>query len=234
MKLVFKNIAQKFAKDRTKLFADPIAKRDMAAQIARRVEEKSHRSLTKKVETAFARAALKPSKTKKFPSLVKQKTRALTKAFTLSQKRAISSFKKTTTKLGVTPSGVKDRPEKYYRLKKRGLPEGMTTRQMGWAPEDPLSEAQKAFYSKSKSPMSKIKRYRKTLSKIYEKPQSWKQRSDLKSLYRAKAKSEIGLAKLERSVYRDTTIQKQTGKTRKGKPIWKTIWTAPKTEFKKW
>ena len=44
----------------------------------------------------------------------------------------------------------------------------------------------------------------------------------------------IGLAKLERSVFRDTTIQKQTGITKKNKPIWKTIWKQPKKEFKKW
>ena len=230
---IFRNVAQKFTKARQRSFADPIAKRDMAAKIAARTEGRSHRILTKKVESAFARSALKPGKANQFPSLVKQKTRALTKAFTLSQKRGIKTFTKATKKLGVTPSGIKDRPAKFYRQSKRGLPEGMTTQKMGWAPEDPLDVTQKAFYMKG-LPKAKLKKHRATLSKIYATKKGWKDRAHLKSVYRAKAKSELKAAKLDRSIYRDKTIQQQTGTTKSGKPIWKTIWKEPKREFKKW
>ena len=223
-KFIFKNVAQSFTKARQRSFADPIAKRDIAASIGRRTEAKSHRILTKKVESAFARSALKSSKANQFGNLVKQKTRALTKAFTLSQKRGLKSFTKASKKLDVTPSGIKDRPKKFYRLKQRGLPEGMTTKQMGWAPEDALSPEMKAFYT-SKSPKGKLKKHRATLSKLYKTKKSWKERSGLISTYKAKAKSELKQAKLDRSIWRDTTIQKQTGTTRKGKPIWKTIYS---------
>jgi hypothetical protein len=211
--------------------------KESAAKIARRIESKSHISLTNKIESAFNKTLQKPGKSNQRAKLIAQKNRALNKAFTLSLKRGQRAGEKTMTKFGYEKgsfsTNIKDRNKTYYKRTKRGLPEGMTTREMGWAPEDPLSAEQKAFYIKGK-PMSKVKRYRKTLSKIYESPKSWKQRSHLKSLYRAKAKSEIGLAKLERSVFRDTTIQKQTGITKKNKPIWKTIWKQPKKEFKKW
>ncbi len=232
-KFIFRNVAQSFTKARQKTFAVPAAKRDMAAKIAARAEGRSHRILTKKVESAFARSALKTSKANQFSSLVKQKNRALTKAFTLSQKRGIKTFTKASQKLGVHPSGIKDRPAKYYRLKKRGVPEGMTTRQMGWAPEDPLDVTQKAFYMKG-LPKAKLKKHRATLSKIYATKKGWKDRAHLKSVYRARAKSELKAAKLDRAIYRTQTIQKQTGTTKKGKPIWKTIWKEPKREFKKW
>ena len=91
---IFRNVAQKFTKARQRSFADPIAKRDMAAKIAARTEGRSHRILTKKVESAFARSALKPGKANQFSNLVKQKNRALTKAFTLSQKRGIKTYKR--------------------------------------------------------------------------------------------------------------------------------------------
>ena len=232
-KVIFRSVAQKFAKARQRSFAEPIAKRDMAAKIAARTESRSHRALTKKVESAFARTALKSSKANQFSNLVKQKTRALTRAFTLSQKRGIKSFTKTTQKLDVSPSGIKNRPVQFYRQAKRGLPEGMTTQQMGWAPEDPLDVTQKAFYMKG-LPKAKLKKHRATLSKIYATKKGWKQRAHLKSVYRARAKSELQAAKLDRSIYRDKTIQQQTGTTKRGKPIWKTIWKEPKREFKKW
>ena len=86
----------------------------------------------------------------------------------------------------------------------------------------------KSFYAKGTS-SSLVKKHRKTLSKIYAKPKSWKQRSKLKSHYRAAAKSELKQAKMDRSIWRDTTIQKQSKSGR-----WKTIWTQPKPEYKKW
>ena len=109
----------------------------------------------------------------------------------------------------------------------------MTTREMGWAPEDPLDVTQKAFYMKG-LPKAKLKKHRATLSKIYATKKGWKDRAHLKSVYRARAKAELNAAKFDRSIYRTQTIQKQTGTTKRGKPIWKTIWKEPKREFKKW
>ncbi len=213
--------------------AEPIAKRDMAAKIAARTESRSHRALTKKVESAFARSALKTSKANQFSNLVKQKTRALTRAFTLSQKRGIKSFTKTTQKLDVSPSGIKDRPAKYYRQRKRGLPRGMTTQQMGWAPEDPFDATQKAFYAKGK-PMPKIKSYRKTLSKVYATKKGWKDRSRVIKETRSKIKGQIKLAKLDRHADFYKTAEQQFGTTRTGKPIWRKIRTYDVGDLTKW
>tara|TARA_E500000318_G_scaffold52606_1_gene49058 strand:+ start:33 stop:758 length:726 start_codon:yes stop_codon:yes gene_type:complete len=232
-KFIFRNVAQKFTKVRQKSFADPIAKRDMAAKIAARTEGRSHRILTKKVESAFARSALKPGKANQFSSLVKQKNRALTKAFTLSQKRGIKTFTKANKKLGVTPSGIKDRPAKYYRGTKRGLPKGMTSQEMGWAPEDPFNATQKAFYMKGK-PMPKIKAHRKTLSKVYATKKSWKDRSKVIKETRQKIKGQIKIAKMDRHADLYRTTQQQTGTTRTGKPIWKTIRRYDVGDLTKW
>ena len=46
---------------------------EQARKIGRLVEDRSHRSLTKKVESAFVRTALKPNKQNQFGNLVKQK-----------------------------------------------------------------------------------------------------------------------------------------------------------------
>lgn len=232
-KVIFKSVAQKFSKARTRSFAEPIAKRDMAATIAARTEGRSHKILTKKVESAFARTALKSSKANQFSNLVTQKTRALTRAFTLSQKRGIKSFTKASKKLGVTPSGIKDRDPKFYRNVKRGLPRGMTSRQMGWAPEDPFDATQKAFYMKGK-PMPKIKAYRKTLDKVYKTKKSWKDRSRVIKETRQKIKGQIKLAKMDRHADLYRTVQQQTGTTRKGKPIWKTIKRYDVGDLTKW
>ena len=130
---------------------------------------------------------------------------------------------------------VRDKPRTFFKAKKGGLPKGTTLEEMGWAPRDAelASEAMLAF-KKSQTPKALLKKHRATLSKIYRSPKSWKERSHLKSVYRARAKAELGAAKLDRSIYRTQTIQKQTGTTKRGKPIWKTIWKEPKREFKKW
>ena len=205
----------------------------MVSSIGRRTESRSHKILTKKVESAFARTALKSSKANQFSSLVKQKTRALTRAFTLSQKRGIKSFTKASKTLGVTASGIKDRDPKFYRNVKRGLPRGMTSKQMGWAPEDPFDATQKAFYMKGK-PMPKIKAYRKTLDKVYKTKKSWKDRSRVIKETRQKIKGQIKLAKMDRHADLYRTVQQQTGTTRKGKPIWKTIRRYDVGDLTKW
>ena len=97
-------------------------------------------------------------------------------------------------------------------------------------PPKVVSAEMKAFYAKQK-PLAQAKFARKTLSKIYKQPKSWKKRSGLIKHYRGVAKTELQQAKIDRQIFRDTTVQKLTGKTtfyRKGgkkvtKENWKTI-----------
>ena len=76
------------------------AKRDMASAIARRRETRSHIALTKKVEDAYKRTIAKPQKANQLAILKAKKTRALTRAFTLTQKRGMKTLEKTSKKLG--------------------------------------------------------------------------------------------------------------------------------------
>ena len=72
-------------------------------------------------------------------------------------------------------------------------------------------------------PAEMVRRHRKTLSTIYDQPKSWKKRSSLISHYRGSAKSELKQAKIDRNIFREQSVQMQSGTTRKGKPIWKTF-----------
>ena len=242
-KFIFRNVAQSFTKARTRSFADPIAKRDMAASIGRRTEG---RVLDKGLKRIRARAlSIFGSKGhyepignyKRLSAKGKRAKAAFTKASfkvtKIAKRKGLESFTKASKKLGVTPSGIKDRPVQFYRQSKRGLPKGMTTQQMGWAPEDPLDLTQKAFYAKGK-PMPKIKSYRKTLSKVYATKKSWKDRSRVIKQTRQKIKGQIKLAKMDRHASLYTTAQQQTGTTRTGKPIWKTIRRYDVGDLSKW
>ena len=220
----------------TRFHADPIAKRDMASSIARRTEERSHIALTKKVESAFARSALKPGKANQFSKLIKQKTRALTGAFTLSQKRGMRALEKSSKKLDVNI-------KKFGTLEKgsrwdANIGSRISVREakaLGFPPKE-VSAEMKAFYAKQR-PLVKAKSARKTLSKIYKQPKSWKKRSGLITHYKGVAKTELQQAKMDRQIFRDTTVQKLTGKTtfyRKGgkkvtKENWKTIHSPEKS-----
>ena len=244
-KVIFRSVAQKFAKARKRSFADPIAKRDMAASIGRRTEG---RFLDKGLKRIRARALSIfgskghyekiPNKNyKRLSPKGKRAKAAFTKASfkvtKIAKRKGLESFTKASKKLGVTPSGIKDRPPQFYRQAKRGLPKGMTTQQMGWAPEDPFDATQKAFYAKGK-PMPKIKAYRKTLEKVYKTKKSWKDRSRVIKETRQKIKGQIKLAKMDRHASLYTTAQQQTGTTRTGKPIWKTIRRYDVGDLTKW
>ena len=141
---------------------------------------------------------------------VKQKQRALTKAFTLSQKRGKSALQKSSTKLNVGIRRFGSQKTKSYA----GISPS-EARQLGFPPKE-VSAEMKAFYAKGR-PISKLKKHRSTLSKVYAMPKSAK-RSNLKSVYKARAKAELGAAKVDRAIFRGTTVQKQT---KSGS--WKTI-----------
>ena len=195
----------------TRFHAEPIAKRDIASAIARRRETRSHIALTKKVEDAYKRTIAKPQKANQLKQLQAKKTRALTRAFTLSQKRGMKTLEKTSKKLDVNIKRFGSQRTKSYA----GISPS-EAKQLGFPPKEVSSEM-KAFYAKGR-PISKLKKHRSTLSKIYQSPKSWKQRTHLKSVYRARAKAELGAAKVDRSIFRERTVQKQT---KSGS--WKTI-----------
>jgi len=241
---IFRNVAQKFTKARQRSFAEPIAKRDMAAKIGARTESKYLHTGLKRVRARAlsifgSKGHYEPiGNYKRLSAKGKRAKAAYTKASIkvtkIAKRKGLESFTKASKKLGVTPSGIKDRPEKYYRLKKRGLPKGMTTQQMGWSPEDPLSAAQKAFYAKGK-PMPKIKAYRKTLEKVYKTKKSWKDRSRVIKETRKKIKAQIPLARLDRHADFYRTAEKQVGIHRKtGRPIWKKIRTYDVGDLTRW
>ena len=177
----------------TRVHAEPIAKRDMASAIARRRETRSHIALTKKVEDAYKRTIAKPQKANQLKQLQAKKTRALTRAFTLSQKRGMKTLEKTSKKLDVN-------------IKRFGV-QGKGSR---------FTDTQWISASEAKA---LLKKHRATLSKIYRSPKSWKQRSQLKSYYRTQAKSELGAAKVDRAYFRTQTVQKLDSKTGKYKTI---------------
>ena len=200
---------------------DSLFRQETAGKIARRVETRSHINLTKKVESAFQRTISKPKKANQFTALVKQKQRALTRAFTLSQKRGKSALQKSSTKLNVGIRRFGSQKTKSYA----GISPS-EARQLGFPPKE-VSAEMKAFYAKGR-PIVKLRKIRSgfgtkadplnrtTLDKIYAMPKSAK-KSNIKSQWRAKAKGEIKAAKLDRLAKQYQTVEKQFGKN------WRTI-----------
>ena len=123
---------------------------EKARKIARGVEARSHRGLTQKVESAFKKTINKPIKANQGTKLIKQRTRALTSAFKLSLKRGSAAGERAAVKLGLGKgslrSGARDRPAKIYK-KNFGLSD-RESRELGFPPRDPPSEAKKAIFRK--------------------------------------------------------------------------------------
>ena len=219
----------------TRFHAEPIAKRDIASAIARRRETRSHIALTKKVEDAYKRTIAKPQKANQLKQLQAKKTRALTKAFTLSQKRGMKTLEKTSKKLDVNIQrfGVKGKGSRFTDTQWISASEAKA---LGFPPKV-VSAEMKAFYAGQK-PLAQAKFARKTLSKIYKQPKSWKKRSGLIKHYRGVAKTELQQAKMDRQIFRDTTVQKSTGKTifyrKGGKKVTKENWKTIHSPEKRW
>ncbi len=215
----------------TRLHGDPIAKRDIASSIARRTEARSHIALTKKVESGFLRTAYH-KKLGQLPKLFKQRKRALARAFTLSKKRGMRSLEKTSKKLDVNIKkfGVQE-PGSRWDANMVTRVSTSEAKELGFPPKE-ISSDMKAFYAGQK-PLAQAKRYRKTLSRVYAQPKSWKKRKEVVGLWRGKIKTELKQAKIDRDIFRKTSVQKSTGTStfyRKGgkkvtKEDWKTIWS---------
>ena len=181
-------------------------------------------------------------KTKQAQGIIK---RGEIRAIKIARKKGIQTLESKSAKLSV--------PIRRFGSQKTKARIGMSESEgkiLGFAPRE-MSSEMKAFYSKGK-PSALVKKHRATLSKVYTKfpkqfvidkktgsvkRNKWNipvisakgKRGQLKSHYRAAAKSELKQAKIDRKIFRDTTVQLQTGKTLKGKPIWKTIRSPEKT-----
>ena len=195
---------------------------EKARKIGRLVEDRSHRSLTKKVESAFVRTALKPNKQNQFANLVKQKNNALIKAFKVSQTRGLKAGEKASVKLGLDKgaiyAGARDKPKSFF--KKKSFISAEESRKLGFPQSEMSLSARYDLDLPNTSAKSRLKKTRSTLSKIYKSPKSWKDRSKLKRQFRLQAKSELGEAKIDRAFYRTSTIQKQNLKSKKYSTVW--------------
>jgi len=143
------------------------------------------------------------------------------RAIKLARKKGIQTLDKQSSKLSV--------PIRRFGSQKTKARVGVSESEaisLGFAPRE-MSAEMKSFYSKGK-PSALVKKHRATVSKVYKMKPS-KLRTHLKHHYRTAAKSELKQAKIDRSIWRDTTIQKQSKSGR-----WKTIWSQPKPEYKKW
>jgi len=195
---------------------------EKARKIGRLVEDRSHRSLTRKVESAFVRTALKPNKQNQFGNLVKQKNKALIKAFKVSQIRGLRAGEKASVKLGLDKgaiyAGARDKPKSFF--KKKSFISAEESRKLGFPQSEMSLSARYDLDLPNTSAKSRLKKTRSTLSKIYKSPKSWKDRSKLKRQFRLQAKSELGEAKIDRAFYRTSTIQKQDLKSKRYSTIW--------------
>ena len=209
-----------------------IARQDKAAKVGRIIEERSLREGLKRIRakslsifgtkghydkvpgTNFKRISAKGKRAKA------AFTKASTKVTLISRKKGLRAYDKASTKLGVGQRRYSARKRQTaftsdYERKITGMPPVEYTADM------------KSFHGVR--PAEMVKRHRKTLSKIYTQPKDWKKRSSLIRHYRGSAKAELKQAKIDRNLFRDQSVQLQTGRTSKGKPIWKTIRSPEKT-----
>jgi hypothetical protein len=155
-----------------------------------------------------------------FARLIKKFPKQKIKAHKLAQLKGLKKVKALSERYEIKGlTSIKDRPKTFYKATKgSGLPKGMTLKEMGWAPTAELSAEAKAVYA-SKLPKALLKKHRASLSKIYKTPKTWTKRAELKQHYRAKAKIELGAAKIDRTILRTQTVQKYNPKTGKYQTI---------------
>lgn len=203
-----------------------IARQDKAAKVGRIVEERSLREGLKRIRakslsifgtkghydkvpgTNFKRISAKGKRAKA------AFTKASTKVTLISRKKGLRAYDKASTKLGVGQ-------RRYSARKRQTAFTSDAERRLTGMPPVEYTADMKLFHGVR--PAEMVRRHRASLSKIYSKPKSWRKRSSLISHYRGAAKSELKQAKIDRNLFREQSVQLQTGTTRKGKPIWKTI-----------
>jgi len=209
-----------------------IARQDKAAKVGRIIEERSLREGLRSIRakslsifgtkghydkvpgTNFKRISAKGKRAKTAFIKAGEKVRLI------SKKKGLKAYTTASTKLGVGK-------RRYGSVKRKSIFTSDAERRLTGMPPVEYTAGMKSFHGVR--PAEMVRRHRKTLSKIYKQPKDWKKRSSLISHYRGSAKSELKQAKIDRSIFRDTTVQMQSGTTRKGKEIWKTIRSPEKT-----
>jgi len=219
-KAIFSNVQYKISTSAN------IARKDKAARVASHIEYRSLREGLRRIRnkslslfgtkghydkvpgTNFKRISAKGKRAKAAFIKAGEKVRLI------SKRKSLIAYDKASTKLGVG--------KRRYGEKKRQtiFTSDAERRELGMPPVE-YTAGMKSFHGVR--PAEMVKRHRKTLSKIYTKPKSWKKRSSLIKHFRGSAKAELKQAKIDRSIFRDTTVEMQSGTTRKGKPIWKTF-----------
>ena len=203
-----------------------IARQDKAAKVGRIVEERSLREGLRRIRskslsifgtkghyekvpgTNFKRISAKGKRAKA------AFTKASVKVKKISERKGLRAYDKASTKLGVGK-------RRFGSTRRQTAFTSDAERKMTGMPPVEYTAEMKSFHSVR--PAEMLKRHRKTLSKIYTQPKDWKKRKQLITHYRNVSKIELKQAKIDRSIFRDTTVQMQTGTTRKGREIYKTI-----------
>ena len=203
-----------------------IARQDKAAKVGRIVEERSLREGLRRIRakslsifgtkghyekvpgTNFKRISAKGKRAKA------AFTKASIKVKKISERKGLRAYDKASTKLGVGQ-------RRFGSTRRQTAFTSDAERKMSGMPPVEYTAEMKSFHSVR--PAEMLKRHRKTLSKIYTQPKDWKKRKQLITHYRNVSKIELKQAKIDRSIFRDTTVQMQTGTTRKGREIYKTI-----------
>ena len=192
-----------------------IAKQDKASRVASHIEHRSLREGLRRIRTKslsiFGTSGYKTKKagtnfsikTPKAKKAIKSFNKAATKVTIIARKKGEKAYEAASKKLGVG--------RRFYgsRKPKQGFMDAHERKMTGQAPAI-LSEGMKDFYA-GQRPSVLLKKHRATLSKIYKSPKSWRQRSPLIRHYKNVAKSELKQAKIDRNIFRDTTVQKITG-----------------------
>lgn len=206
--------------------ASSIARQDKAAKVGRIIEERSLREGLRRIRakslsifgtkghydkvpgTNFKRISAKGKRAKTAFTKAGEKVRLI------SKKKGLKAYTTASTKLGVGK-------RRYGSAKRKSIfTSDAERRELGMPPVE-YTAGMKSFHGVR--PAEMVRRHRKTLSTIYDQPKSWKKRSSLISHYRGSTKSELKQAKIDRNIFREQSVQMQSGTTRKGKPIWKTI-----------
>ena len=203
-----------------------IARQDKAAKVGRIVEERSLREGLRRIRskslsifgtkghyekvpgTNFKRISAKGKRAKA------AFTKASIKVKKISERKGLRAYDKASTKLGVGK-------RRFGSTRRQTAFTSDAERKMTGMPPVEYTAEMKSFHGVR--PAEMLKRHRKTLSKIYTQPKDWKKRKQLITHYRNVSKIELKQAKIDRSIFRDTTVQMQTGTTRKGREIYKTI-----------
>ena len=192
-----------------------IAKQDKAARVASHIEHRTLREGLKRIRakniSIFGTSGYKVKKTgtnfsiktPKAKKAIKSFNKAATKVTIIARKKGEKAYEAASKKLGVG--------RRFYgvRKPKQGFMDAHERKITGQAPAI-LSEGMKDFYA-GQRPSALLKKHRGTLSKIYQNPKSWKQRAPLIRHYKNVAKSELKQAKIDRDIFRDSTVQKITG-----------------------